>query len=252
MKTPTVRFAVALVLVAVACLQLGAAGVDFRTMLQQLNKVMRKEVDKRAPTPEVELYPVPIGKPGQRLDLSIPGKDFANDAMVYFADPFVDHIAQKVVSGTRISATIALGADAWPGLITGVVVNPSSRRRMAFDAVRVPGRLELDLKAENGLRIRFTEAPPTPDGMDGVFVAEFFKPGSSTPFVKGVGSLNRIFDSEGGVSGAINSDSEEIPPCGGFDLDIASIGPGKATFTGRVQCDDQVELKITGAARRLQ
>ena len=58
------------------------------------------------------------------------------------------------------------------------------------------------------------------------------------------------------MSGAINSDSEEIPPCGSFDLDIASIGPGKATFTGRVQCDEdggmkRVEMKIAGTARRL-
>lgn len=252
MRQPTVRLSIAVVLGAVAGLQLAAAGVDFRAIRQQIDKVMARKADPRAPTPQVELYPVPIGKPGQRLDLTIPGQDFANDAMVYFSNPFVDHLAQKVVSGTRISATIALASDVWPGVVNGVVVNPSSRRRMDFDAVRVPGRLELDLKAEDGMRIRFTELPPTPDGMEGEFVAEFFKPGSSTPFVKGVGSLNRLFESEGGVSGAISSeDPDKIPPCGGFNIDVMSIGPGKPTFTGTVQCDNQVEMKFTGTARRL-
>jgi len=253
MKTPTIRLALSAVLVTLAGLQLTAAGVDFRVILQQLSKVLPKTVVKTAPTPQVTLDPVPIGKPGQRLDLSIPGQDFANDAVVYFPNPFVDHIAQKVVSGTRISATIALASDAWPGFVTGVVVNPSTGRKMVFDGLRVPGRLELDLKAEDGMRIRFTEGPPTPDGMEGEFAAEFFKPGSSTPFVKGVGSLNRLFEGDMGVSGAINSqDPDKIPPCGGFYIDTPSIGPGKPTFTGKVQCDNQVEMKITGTARRLQ
>jgi hypothetical protein len=247
------RLALSAVLVTLTGLQLTAAGVDFRAILQQINKVTRKDVVKQAPTPEVNLDPVPVAKPGQRLDLTIPGKDFANDAMVCFVNPFVDHIAQKVVSGTRISATIALAPDAWPGFVTGVVVNPSTGRKMVFDAVRVPGRLELDLKAEDGMRIRFTEQPPTEEGMEGGFVAEFFKPGSSTAFVKGVGSLNRLFDDDMGVSGAINSeDPDKIPPCGGFYLDTPSIVAGKPTFTGKVQCDNQVEMKITGTARRIQ
>jgi hypothetical protein len=252
MKRRAVRLALSLILAALAGLQLSAASVDFRAMLQQLDKVMRKEVDRKAPTPEVELYPVPTGQPGQRIDLSIPGKDFARDAMVYFPNPFVDHIAQKVVSGSRMSATIALAADVWPGIVTGVVVNPSSGKRMSFDALRVPGRLELDLKAENGLRIRFTQRPPTPDSPNDEFSAELFKAGESAPFVKGVGSLNLDFEHDGGVSGTIGSeDPDHIPPCGGFDIDVTSVGPGR-TFTGHVQCDDQAEMKITGTARRIQ
>ena len=123
---------------------------------------------------------------------------------------------------------------------------------MAFEALRVPGRLELDLKAENGLRIRFTQLPPNPDSANDEFSAELFEAGAATPFIKGVGSLNLDFESDGGVSGTIGSeDPDHIPPCGGFDIDVASIGPGK-TFTGHVQCDNQVEMKITGTARRLQ
>jgi hypothetical protein len=252
MKGRAARLALPMLLVTLAALQLGAAGVDFHAILQQINKVMRKDVDRSAPTPEVELDPVPVGKPGQRIDLSIPGKDFANDAMVYFPNPFVDHIAQKVVSTSRISATIALAAEVWPGPVTGVVVNPSSGRKMLFEALRVPGRLELDLKAENGLRIRFTQRPPKPDIATDEFSAELFKAGESTPFVTGVGSLNLDFEHDGGVSGTIVSENpDHIPPCGGFDIDVTSIAPGK-TFTGHVQCDDQVEMKITGTARRIQ
>jgi hypothetical protein len=256
MRTQT-PFAIVAALVAIAGLQIVAAGVDFRTILHQLGKVLPKQVVRTAPTPEVELYPVPVGKPGQRLDLSIPGKDFAKDATVYFPSPFVDHISQKVVSSTRLSATIALAADAWPGFVTGVVVNPSTGRKTQFDGLRVPGRLELDLKAENGLRIRFTELPSEPDAPESTFVAEFFKAGSPTPFVKGVGSLNRIFEDEMGVSAAISSeDPDKIPPCGGFYLDTPSIAPGRPTFTGKAQCDSedgmsQIELKMTGTARRL-
>ena len=83
MKGRASRLALSAMLVTLAALQLGAAGVDFHAILQQLNKVMRKGVDVSAPTPAVNLYPVPIGKPGQRIDLSIPGEDFANNAMVY-------------------------------------------------------------------------------------------------------------------------------------------------------------------------
>jgi len=252
MNGRAVRVTLAIVLITIAGLQLAAAGVDFRAIVQQINKVMRKEPDRKAPTPEVELDPVPIGKPGQRLDLTIPGKAFANDAKVYFPDPFVDHIAQKVVSDSNISATIALAADVWPGLIPGVVVNPSSGKKGYFDAVRVPGRLQLDLKAENGLRIRVTQVPPAPDGMEDQIAAEFFKPGASAPFMKGVGSFQRYFDDGGGPSGTISSEGDTPPPCTSFDIDGASVGPGKALFTGRLVCDDPPEMKMTGSARRLQ
>jgi hypothetical protein len=246
------RFSIAFGLLAVAGLQLTAAGVDFRAIVKQLNNVMRKEVDKKAPTPEVDLDPVPIGKPGQRLDLTIPGKAFANDAKVYFPDPFVDHIAQKVISGSSVSATIALAADVWSGLIPGVIVNPSSAKKVYFDAVRVPGRLELDLKAENGLRIRVTQIPRDADGVEDRIAVEFFKPGSSAPFMKGEGTFSRYFDDGGGPSATMSSLSEEPPPCTSFDIDGASVGPGKPTFIGRLVCDDPPEMKMTGSARRLQ
>lgn len=252
MKRRSVSLTLSVVLVTVASLQLVAAGVSFRAIRQQIDKVIRKEPDKKAPTPEVEMASVPVAKPGQRLDLSIPGKAFASDAMVYFPDPFVDHIAQRVVSATSMSATIALAADVWPGIIPGVVVNPSSGKKGYFDAVRIPGRLELDLKAENGLRIRLTQRPPEPDGMEGQFAVEFFKPGSSTPFMKGEGEFQRFFDDGGGPSATMGSEGDAIPPCGSFDIDGNSVGPGKTTFTGRLVCDDPPEMKMTGTARRVQ
>lgn len=202
MQAPIGRRLLLAVALSVVAVQIIGAGTSYKAIQQQL-KEKRGDRKKgtapgvavparpaKRPTPEVTLVKPKGVNPGQTVDITITGKNFTPDAVVYFEDPFVDHIKQTVVSPQEVAIRIALAPDAWPGRVQGRLESPENGAAASFPAFAVAGKVGLELQVEDGMRIRLTPTGASTDGRQ-QFTAEIFKLGAKEPDFKGQASLER-------------------------------------------------------------
>ena len=141
------------------------------------------ELRQKYPTPEISLIRAVKVAPGGIAEVVVKG-NFQPGTTFLFDNDRVQ-VVKEALTGSEYHATIKVSSNPLPDYANVYSFQPVRCLTTSALAIRIDGKFEWDLNADNGWRIKLESIPDPsaqPDRTASLYRGEFYRPGEAKPF----------------------------------------------------------------------